>query len=298
MKKILFITLSNIGDAILTTPVLTKLHDMYPNAKFDIVGDARSKLVFKYCPYVKRFIEKDKKLGLVGVISLLLEIRKEKYDLAVDLRSDGLLYFIRAKKKLYKKNNEKVHSVIKHYLALRKGIEEIPQPNIWISDKERLKIKKILGNSSKKILAIGLGANSMHKIWPAANYAFLANKISNNFDLIILVGDKDDSNLVNPFLKFFRGNVKNYCGILDILECAEIINKSTLYIGNDSGLGHIASAVNTKSFTIFGEGNSFRYHPWGSRSKWYQNKEKDINLIKPETILSEIKHCFFNGSVK
>ena len=136
VKKILFITLSNIGDAILTTPVLVRLHNKYPEAKFHIVGDIKSKLVFKYCPYVSRFIQKDKKLGFLGVLSLLSKIREERYDLAVDLRSDGLLYFIYSKNKLYKKNNEKSHSAIKHYLSLKEGQERIPQPNIWISPKE------------------------------------------------------------------------------------------------------------------------------------------------------------------
>ena len=46
-KKILFITLSNIGDVILTIPTLLKLSERYKNAKFDIVGDDRSKILFK-----------------------------------------------------------------------------------------------------------------------------------------------------------------------------------------------------------------------------------------------------------
>ena len=54
VKKILFITLSNIGDVILTTPTLEALHFKYPNAIFDIVGDKRSRILFKYCPYINK----------------------------------------------------------------------------------------------------------------------------------------------------------------------------------------------------------------------------------------------------
>jgi len=97
-KKILFITLSNIGDAILTTPTLEALHFKYPNAVFDIVGDKRSRILFKYCPYMNNFIEKDKGLGWYGILFLINKIRQERYDLAVDLRSDLLLYFIKSKK--------------------------------------------------------------------------------------------------------------------------------------------------------------------------------------------------------
>ena len=48
IEKILFITLSNIGDVILTIPTLLRLSKKYKNAKFDIVGDERSKILFKH----------------------------------------------------------------------------------------------------------------------------------------------------------------------------------------------------------------------------------------------------------
>ena len=70
VKKILFITLSNIGDVILTTPTLEALHFKFPNATFDIVGDKRSKILFKYCPYVSNFYEKDKDSGWCGLLGV------------------------------------------------------------------------------------------------------------------------------------------------------------------------------------------------------------------------------------
>jgi len=72
------------------------------------------------------------------------------------------------------------------------------------------------------------------------------------------------------------------------LETASVIKKSDFFIGNDSGLGHIASAVNTQSFIIFGDGDPDRYHPWGNKSSWYQNNERDISLITPEKIYKEV----------
>ena len=47
VKKILFITLSNLGDAILTTPALEAINIKYPNALIDIVGDKKSICIFK-----------------------------------------------------------------------------------------------------------------------------------------------------------------------------------------------------------------------------------------------------------
>ena len=73
-KRILFITLSNIGDVILTIPTLLKLSKRYKNAKFDIVGDERSKILFKYCPFINKFFIKDKSKGFMGTISLLRDL--------------------------------------------------------------------------------------------------------------------------------------------------------------------------------------------------------------------------------
>jgi len=192
-KRILFITLSNIGDVILTIPTLLKLSKRYKNATFDIVGDDRSKILFKYYPFINKFFIKDKTKGFMGTLSLLRDIRKTNYDIAVDLRSDGLLYLIRADKKFHKIKNKNIHSIEKHYLSIKEQDKKIPEPTIWLSNKERKKASQLLPKSYKNILAFGLGANSSHKIWPTKFYAELGNLLKQQFDLIVLIGDAKDN---------------------------------------------------------------------------------------------------------
>ncbi|MBT8439621.1 MAG: glycosyltransferase family 9 protein, partial [Gammaproteobacteria bacterium] len=102
MKQILFITLSNIGDAVMTTPTLERLHQLFPNALIDLVCDARSEILFEHCPYRGEIFLKDKKQGKKGLFKLIRQLRKKRYDLIVDLRTDGLAYLLRAKKRLTK----------------------------------------------------------------------------------------------------------------------------------------------------------------------------------------------------
>jgi ADP-heptose:LPS heptosyltransferase len=59
-RSILLITLSNVGDAVMTTPVMTALHDTYPLAAMDIVTDARAAPLFSHCPWRGDIILKDK----------------------------------------------------------------------------------------------------------------------------------------------------------------------------------------------------------------------------------------------
>jgi len=293
IKKILFITLSNIGDVILTTPTLEALHSKFPNATFDIVGDKRSEILFKYCPYIDNFYQKNKELGWFGVLVLIKKLRKKKYDLAVDLRSDGILYLVKAKKKLFKTSNKsslKMHSAAKHFLSLRKIVENnMPSTTIWLSDSEKKLTNKIFSEyRNKSLLTIGVGANFEGKIWHISNYIKLAKILKNFFDVIILVGDKNDALLSKDFSLGYKGRIIDCCGHYNLLETAAIIKKSDFFVGNDSGLGHIASAVKTKSFTIFGVGEPNRYSPWGCNASWLQDKNYEVNNIKPKTVANRI----------
>jgi len=288
VKKILLITLSNIGDAILTTPVLEYLHQKYPKAKIDIVGDFRSKEIFNNCNYKNNFFIKDKTKKLLGNIQLLLKLRENFYDIAIDLRTDFFLYFVNADKKFFKKKNANIHSALQHFSVIENDIRKIPDPKIWIPNDVLQKIRNKIPKNSKKIICFGLGANSPHKIWPTLNYVYLSNLLEKNFDTFILLGNKKEKKYANIFKRNFNGKVIDFCGNLSLIESAAVLKIANLFIGNDSGLGHIASATNTNSFTIFGEGNPARYKPFNLKSYFYQNPEKDINLIDVETIFQKI----------
>jgi len=289
MNKVLIITLSNIGDAVMTTPVLEYLHKQNPKYQFDIVCDKKTIEIFEHCPYVNKIYLKDKKKGLAGNINLIRELRNNYYEIAVDLRTDFFLYFLRAKNKFYKVNNKKIHSVIKHFSALNIDLKKLSKQKVWIPSEIKLIIKKKYPTISGKILALGIGANSEHKIWPTKNFVAIAKSLSSQYKKIILLGDNRDAIRAQEFLKQYNINVINLCGQLSLIESAAFLEKSTVYIGNDSGLGHISSALERPTLIVFGAEDTYRYHPWGVNSHWVQNQEKDINFIKPELVLKKLK---------
>ena len=293
VKNILFITLSNIGDAILTTPALEALHKQYPIALIDIVCDARSAIIFHYCPYVNRVLIKDKQSGWRGLMKLVLALRQKRYDVAVDLRTDGLLYLIKSKIKIFKCSNRstiKMHSAEKHYAALKKIVTIPIQPaRIWISEKEQMLANQVFNvYGQQRVLAIGLGANYMGKIWPASSFALLANALKNFFDLVILLGDKNDAILSEEFKSKCNLPVIDYCGKLTILESVAFLEKANLFVGNDSGLGHLAGSIDIATFTIFGVGEPSRYLPWSKSALWYQDPGFEINSVNHSIIAKMI----------
>ena len=96
MKKILFITLSNIGDCILTLPVLDFLRQKYPQASITCLVPPRPREIFINNPAVKEVVIFDKHAKLSDKIKLFFALSKENFDIVVDLRNSFFGAFLHA----------------------------------------------------------------------------------------------------------------------------------------------------------------------------------------------------------
>lgn len=296
-RRILFVTLSNIGDAILTTPTLESLHRRFPDALIDIVADERSAIIFRDCPYRGQIFIKKKRSGLAGLFELVSQLRQTTYDLAVDLRTDGLLWLIRAREKVSKKSNRAtmhLHSVEKHWDCIRHYVAPlIPATQIWLSSAQKEKARELLPLATRhgRILALGLGANFQGKIWQVTAFAELAKQLTEIhalFDHVMLLGDQRDKALSQLFVQNYGKPVLDFCGRLDILETAAMLQSADYFVGNDSGLGHMASAVGIPTYTVFGVGQPHRYRPWGEHAAWVQSPDRCVGSVEATAVASAI----------
>ena len=97
--KILFITLSNIGDCILSLPVLDALRQEYPQAKITCLVPPRPQEIFMHNPAIDKVIIFDKHARLKEKIDLFFLLSQERFDLVIDLRNSFFGAFLPAKKK-------------------------------------------------------------------------------------------------------------------------------------------------------------------------------------------------------
>jgi heptosyltransferase-3 len=290
VKKILFVTLSNIGDAVLTTPTLETLHQHYPDATIDLVCDPRSAQLFEYCPYRGQIFIKNKQDGLAGYLTLTRQIRSQHYDLAVDLKTDFLLWCARAKIKLAKVDRTDIHSAIKHHMALDQLHlhAKVPAAKIWLSDDEAQSVAQQM-QDKKSILAFGIGANFEGKIWPVAQYARLTYLLADKFDCVMLLGNAKDGERSQAFKKMVNLPVLDFCGQLNLTQSCSALSHAHYFVGNDSGLGHMAAALGTPTFTIFGPGEPLRYKPWSDQAHYYQDPARNILNIEADMIYEMIQ---------
>ena len=97
IKKILFISLSNIGDIVLTTPVLKVLSENFPDAKVDVMVGPNGTELFKKHPAVFKVITYDKHISMREKRRLVKKLRNVKYDLIADMRNSLFPFLLGAK---------------------------------------------------------------------------------------------------------------------------------------------------------------------------------------------------------
>jgi len=302
-NNILLITLSNIGDAVMTTPVLEALHTTWPLARIDIVTDARASRLFTRCPYGHRVVLKDKQAGWRGTIALLRQLRSTRYDLVVDLRTDGLTLLLRARHRLTRRGSQPpgYHAVERHFGVISRhvGTSCIPAAMIRLSDAEhRFAAQQLSGLPGQRWLALGPGARWQPKRWPVQCFRMLPGRLQAEFDAVILMGDSSEKADCQDLQEHLPLPAINLAGKTDLLQAAAILAQARLFVGNDSGLGHIAAATGTPTVTLFGPGDPERYHPWHPQARWIQSSTRNIEDITVDAVTAAVLAVLHTSTVR
>jgi heptosyltransferase-3 len=294
MNNILLITLSNIGDAIMTTPVMEALHRKYPQAVMDIVADARSCRLFEHCPYRGEIILKDKQSGWRGTAALVRKLRTRRYGLVVDLRTDGLALLLRAKRRLTRRGSKPpgYHAVERHFgvIGQRETLTEIPAMRVWLTDAESgFAREQLSGLPGNRWLALGPGANWAPKRWPTGHFCKLVEQLRDEFDAVILLGSQADQEICKQVADNLPLPCVNLAGNTNLLQAAAILAQVQLFVGNDSGPGHLAAASGTPTVTVFGPGDPRRYHPWHPDARWVQSTTDSIADVPVSSVVTLVE---------
>jgi heptosyltransferase-3 len=292
-RSILLVTLSNIGDAVMTTPVLQALHNRYPQALVDIVADPRSSLLFRHCPWRRNTILKHKQAGWRGLAGLVRELRANRYDLIVDLRTDGLTLLLRARQRLTRRGCRSAgrHAVERHFCVLRQRESPgaIPPARVWLSAAEHDFARQALaGLPGRRWLALGPGARGEAKRWPTGQFSALALQLQPQFDAVILLGSPNEAGTCRQVAAGLTLPSRVLAGKTDLLQAAAVLAKARLFVGNDSGLGHLAAACSVPTVTVFGPGDPARYHPWHTAARWVQSTSGSITDVGVEEVLEQV----------
>ncbi len=275
--KVLFITSTRIGDAVLSTSILNYLKNRFPHCSLYIATGKTAASLFKNFNNIKKIFILEKKFFKIHWLELWSRTFFNKWDIVIDLRGSIISYFLFNKKKyVYKSINKNIHRLDE--LAILMERKHLPLPLIPVLKKDMKKISKDF-LKLKNSIAIGASANWPAKIWPSKNFVklihmFLKEKQFGKKKSIVFFGSSKDLKNIKKITKHLKKiKVKNLCGKLNLIEVAAHLKKCKIFIGNDSGLMHIASAIGIPTLGLFGPSLESRYAPKGNNSYYIRTKK-------------------------
>lgn len=273
VKTILFLTLSNLGDIILTTPVLEKLHDEFPGAAIDVITGAPGTEIFRSHPAVREVTVREKRRTFGARMREVADLRGRGYDLVVDLKNSLIPYLVGARSH---SRLSIFRGAVKHkrdeHLAKLSGLGMDPFSGtrffVPVTDEERKFARDITGpEASEGAVVISPGAKSHLKRWDAASYAHLADRIVSELGRkVLLTGSDDDREVVGYVRARMKEEAVDLCSRTSIGALSELMRRADLVITNDSAPLHVASAVGTPTIAIFGPSDDRKYGPLAENS--------------------------------
>ncbi|MEW6680606.1 MAG: glycosyltransferase family 9 protein [bacterium] len=264
--KILVIRLSSLGDIVLTSSVVSSLKKRFPQSKLSF-------LVKKEYLKVLSLIEGiDEAISFNGIFPTIKKIKKEKFDLLIDLSSNlrtWLISILSGVKRRFSYNKdalkrllllfrldlfkEKPHISEKYIKNLEGlGISYI-KPSLSLSGINKKEILEKFGIKEGLVCGISPFSRHKNKIWSIDGYVGLIEKISKEFGCqIILFGNENDKELGLKIKSLCKVSIKDLIGKTDLIELSCLIERCFLFISPDTGPMHIADSLNVPVVALFG----------------------------------------------
>ncbi len=288
--RILIIHTAFIGDIVLSTPLVRKIKESYPDSYLAYVTTPAGAAVLKNNPYINEIIEYDKRgahKGIRGIYELGKRLRYENFNLVITphryLRSSFLSWLSRSPVRKGYDNaagrfffTEKIHyDKSKHEVEKLLSFIDCPETNgkryeiELFPDKDSLEkvanIWKANNLENKKTVIIAPGSKWFTKQWPVEYFNEVIDKLSEDENIgIIAVGGKEEMSL-----SLHKEKIIDLRGATSLLDLAAVLKKGNVLLTNDSSPVHIGSASeNTRIIALFGPTvKEFGFFPWSRNSE-------------------------------
>ncbi len=279
IEKILVVRFSSIGDIILTTPLVRVLKKNYPNATLDYLTKSVFSPLLAENPHINRIFELDESAGFQELRNLTKQLKAEGgYDLVLDLHGNPRSWYVRRSKvgsinaragknrlrrwllintgiNLYR---PVTGSMAERYFSALNGLVNPPiEPDgegaeLYLDDADRNEAASFTGKDGK-YLAVAPSARWPTKRWPAERFSKAAGLLAEKLGArVVLVGGDEDRELCRNVASMAGCETVNAAGKLSLRGTAAAIEGAVGFVGNDTGLMHMAGALNTPGVAAFG----------------------------------------------
>ncbi|MFN0117907.1 MAG: lipopolysaccharide heptosyltransferase II [Elusimicrobiota bacterium] len=288
IKKICVIRFSSLGDVVLTTAIFPNLKKHWPEAEIHVLTKKAYSSVFLRNSCVDKVIDYDSSVD--GFSQLAARIRNEKFDVIIDLHGNLKSWCLRFLA------GAPLTVVVQKRTFDRRLLVWFKQISPWLKKSVRERILDCLSILDVPIIStetrlypkvadqylhdlaipedallIGLAPGAKHatKRWPVSRFIEAANRLGELPKAIIFVlGDKSDQAVADQLVKHLRVPYRNLAGITNMEDLISVTSKMSLLLTNDSGLMHIAEALNVPLVAMFGPTvRAFGFAPYRINSR-------------------------------
>jgi predicted lipopolysaccharide heptosyltransferase III len=292
VQRVLVVRLRSIGDTVLTTPSLFALRRFLPQARIDIL------LEDWVAPVLEDFAHVDSVIPLqrgstTARVRLASDLRATRYDVVYNLhggttatlltRASGARYRVGFAHYQYSRlhNHLAPSSLLLWGVAKAHSVEQqlalLGWTGVPVSDRPPTHLavnKAAAANVSARLQAAGINDTTpfamVHpaaafetKRWATENFARVAEDMSARGLLTVALSASNEA----PVVAGLQANsTVPVIGLTDLSlpEVTALAARARLFVGNDSGIAHIAAAVGTPSVVVFGSSNIAHWKPWAT----------------------------------
>lgn len=285
-RRILFVQLDHLGDAVLSSGMFAVLRRAYPRARIDVLCSPWNRELFELLPDVadvyalnhSRFTRR----GCSWIVDVFWQgwsLRRKRYDLAMDVRGEFphavLMWLAGARRRCgwraggggflltdgpkWIAGRSELHSrqAMLHSLGISCSPAELAPR--FPSDESQLP-------ASRPAIVLHVSAGTPAKRWPTEHWHELAARLIVEYGASLqLVGGRDGEQVAARLSgESALPNVSNLVGKTSVVDLLQVIRRADLFIGPDSGPAHLAAAVDTPAVVLFsGTNDPLQWQPWG-----------------------------------
>jgi ADP-heptose:LPS heptosyltransferase len=260
VMRILFVTSNRLGDAVLSTGLLDHLIRVHPTARCTVVCGPVAEGLFDRMPNREATLVMRKRDGGLHWLTLWASVAPHVWDLVVDIRGSALSWLVPTKRRAVYRRLGGPKTV---ELAAILGLRPPPTPVAWFNEADTQRVRSLLG-SDAPFMVLAPTANWAPKVWPADRFAATFRELAGPETRAVVLGAPGAAEraMADPLLAALPGSV-DLVGQLSLPEVSACLAQARLFIGNDSGMMHMAAAAGAPTIGLFGPTDADVYGPAG-----------------------------------
>jgi heptosyltransferase-2 len=295
VRKICIFQTSFIGDSVLTAPLIRKTAVLFPNAKITVVTRPQTKEIFEHIKEVSEIIIDDKRgLGKIfGAFKTAKQIKKSEVDVILSphrsFRSGFIAWLSGVKARIGFSNSEApffytktvpfswlIHDAERNLYLLQGIVNETFKSEVLrledASKNTEEAVRKLIscaGLEGKVLVGIHAGSVWPTKRWPEDKYSKLISRLETELNLVaVLTGSRKDFDSGESIIRNSQSHAVNFCAKTSLSELMALMKHFKLFITNDSGPMHIATAFGVPTLAVFGPTTKeLGFFPYGENGR-------------------------------